>query len=57
MLNERQREAAIKRIADASEKFAIASAALGVYEGITGAVLLALAFLTVSIILTVRGVR
>ena len=57
MLNKGQLEAASKRIADACEKFAIVSAALGVYEGNKWAVLLAVAFMAASIILTVRGVK
>jgi len=50
MLSDTQRAAAIKRIADVGEKFAIVSAALGVYEGSTGAMLVAGAC-------TVRGAK
>ena len=57
MWNLAQRDAAIKRIADASEKFAIVSAALGVYESNTGAMFFTVAFLVVSVILTVRGAK
>jgi len=57
MWNVTQRDAAIKRIADASEKFAIVSAALGVYEGKVVAMFFAIAFLAMSIILTVRGAK
>jgi hypothetical protein len=44
-------------MADASEKFAIASAAIGAYEGLKAAFFVGLAFLLVSLILTIRGAR
>jgi hypothetical protein len=57
MLTKNQLEAAAKRIADASEKFAIASAALGVYGDNTWAILVAALCMAVSIFLSLRGAR
>ena len=45
----------LKRLGDASEKFAIASLALGAYDGNIYAGLVGLAFFTVCIILTYIG--
>lgn len=49
--------ATAKRIADASEKFAVASFAIGAYQGNIGAGFIGLAFLAVCLILTWRGAR
>jgi len=57
MLSATQREAAAKRLADASEKLAIVSAALGLYEGNKWAMLVAVACIVVSMVLTVRGAK
>lgn len=46
-----------KRLADVFEKFAVASFALGAYQGHISAGVIGLAFLVMSLILTWRGAR
>ena len=54
-LNDEQWKDLLKRLADASEKFAIASLAIGAYQGNLIAGLIGLAFLAVCIILSIKG--
>jgi len=55
MLNREQWTVLLKRLADASEKFAIASLAIGAYQGNLVAGLFGLAFFAVCLIFTIIG--
>ncbi|MDL2279053.1 hypothetical protein LJC15_00115 [Desulfovibrio sp. OttesenSCG-928-G11] len=57
MINRQQASALIRRTADACEKFAVASFAIGAYDESNGAWLIGLVFLLSSYILTWRAAR
>ena len=55
MLKQKQITDLLKRLADASEKFAIASLALAAYQGNTEAGMIGLVFFTGCLIMTLAG--
>ena len=55
MLNDNQKAIAVKRIADASEKFAVGAFVVAAFQGSILAAFLGIFFLGISITLSIRG--